>query len=343
MKRFSAIFGSIGLLMLLCFFAGCSGGGAGGERPAGLIIDTLLPTTPVKNQGSSPLCWIYSALAVMETEHLAQGDSVNLSAIYVARMFLHERGMQVFGAQGSQATGSSKTSAQQRNISLRGTLPMCLQLTERYGLQPYDYYEGSTLLPANGSAAQPNLNVVARKVEHLVRMCRAHRMSRSAFEEKLDNLLDQATGFMPRYVHMLGATYSSREFAHSVCRPGEYIVLTTMPHQPYYQWVDPRLPDNQMGDRFLNVPADSLMRYVVRALRGGHPVGWEGGLGNTPSDDHCMAIVGLAHTRQPLRRYFVCKNSWGTNRGDGGFCYLSYEHVQQNTIAVMLPSQLLQR
>ena len=42
--------------------------------------------TPVKNQGKSELCWAYAMLATIETEHILQGDSVNLSAVYVGRM-----------------------------------------------------------------------------------------------------------------------------------------------------------------------------------------------------------------------------------------------------------------
>lgn len=53
--------------------------------------DVMLPTTPMKNQGSSSLCWAYAMLATIETEHLVQGDSVNLSVDYVARAYLRGR------------------------------------------------------------------------------------------------------------------------------------------------------------------------------------------------------------------------------------------------------------
>jgi bleomycin hydrolase len=41
--------------------------------------EVVLKTTPVKDQGRSPLCWAYAMLATIETEHLMVGDSVNLS------------------------------------------------------------------------------------------------------------------------------------------------------------------------------------------------------------------------------------------------------------------------
>lgn len=42
--------------------------------------EVLLGYTPVKDQGRSPLCWAYSMLATIETEHIMLGDSVNLSS-----------------------------------------------------------------------------------------------------------------------------------------------------------------------------------------------------------------------------------------------------------------------
>lgn len=296
---------------------GCKRERAIDEWPEGLTIDTLLPTTPVKNQGENPLCWIYGPLATLETEHLAQGDSVNLSARFLTRMFLYEEGRRYYRSGNPEG----------REISLRGTMPMCLQLLSRYGAQPFDYYEGRR-------TEELNYAVLARKVMKTADICRARRLPTTEFERQLNNLLDQETGYLAPFVHMLGAEYTSKEFAHSVCRPDEYVVLTSTDSQPYDQWVDPQLPDNQWGDRFYNVPQDTLMRCIVRALKRGHPVGWEGGMRGQRSDDHCMTLIGLAHT--PYKRYFVFKNSWGTERGRNGLFCLSYEDIRDNTVAVMM-------
>lgn len=61
-----------------------------------MTTEVLLKTTPVKNQGHSELCWDYAMLATIETEHLMQGDSVNLSPDYVARRLLEEEGNRLF-------------------------------------------------------------------------------------------------------------------------------------------------------------------------------------------------------------------------------------------------------
>lgn len=135
----------------------------------------------------------------------------------------------------------------------------------------------------------------------------------------------------PRMVFMLGAVYTLHEFAHSVCAPNEYIALTTDRRQPYYQYVDIDEPDNWEHNRFYNVPADTLMRRIVRAVLQGHGVCWE-------SRSHAMAIVGLAHDRR-RQRYFVMKNSWGEQQPNRGLVFIPYEELKKQTLAVYMTRQ----
>ncbi len=130
----------------------------------------------------------------------------------------------------------------------------------------------------------------------------------------------------PRWVFMLGATYSPQEFARSVCAPNEYIALTSNAREPYYKDIAIDEPDNWMHDQFYNIPMDSLLAKTERAVRRHHGVCWE-------SKGHAMAIVGIAHNDQG-KRYFVMKNSWGTNRPHKGLDYLSYEKFRESTLAV---------
>lgn len=135
----------------------------------------------------------------------------------------------------------------------------------------------------------------------------------------------------PRYVFMLGAEYKPQEFARSVCAPGEYIALTSNSHQPYYKMVDINLPDNWLHDRFLNIPMDSLLTKTERAVRQHHGICWE-------SKGHAMAIVGIAHD-DTGEKYFIMKNSWGTNRPHGGLDYLSFDDFEEKTLAVEMTKE----
>ena len=145
--------------------------------------------------------------------------------------------------------------------------------------------------------------------------------------------------------------------------------LTSFTHHPYGQRFPLEVPDNRFHDTFLNVPLDTMMHRIVRSLREGHPVCWEGdasepgflsGQGfavlqdesrkvtamcrqkafeaHQTTDDHCMEIIGLAHD-QHGRRFFLCKNSWGTGNRYRGFMFLSEPYVQMKTVAVVVKNR----
>ena len=298
-------------------------------------VELRLPTTPVKDQGSSSLCWVYAMLATLETEHIMRGDSVNLSPDYVARMYLSEQASR-------RRLLPNKIVQKEADITTRGMCTMALNLIQTYGLQHYDAYRHKPDM---------DYNVLCRKLDK---------------GNDAEKLLDKYIGPLPNQVFMLGALYTPLEFAHSVCTDDEYIALTSFTHHPYGQRFPLEVPDNYFHDTFLNVPLDTMMNRIVQSLRAGHPVCWEGDIsepgflfGNgfavlkhedkkvtaerrqasfearRTTDDHVMEIVGLAHD-QHGRRFFLCKNSWGTANRYHGFMFLSENYVRMKTIAVVL-------
>ena len=135
----------------------------------------------------------------------------------------------------------------------------------------------------------------------------------------------------PKWVFMLGATYTPQEFARSVCAPDEYIALTSNDDVPYDQEIDLTLPDNWLHDRYLNIPMDSLLAKTERAVRAHHGICWE-------SKGHAMAIVGIAHDSIGAK-YFIMKNSWGTDRPHKGLDYLSFEDFREKTLAIEMTKE----
>ena len=298
-------------------------------------IDLRLPATPVKDQGASSLCWVYGMLATLETEHIMWGDSVNLSPDYVARMYLSEQANR-------RRLLPNKIVQKEAGITTRGMCTMALDLIQTYGLQHYDAYRHKEDM---------DYNVLCRKLDK---------------GNDAEKLLDKYIGPLPKQVFMLGALYTPLEFAHSVCTDDEYIALTSFTHHPYGQRFPLEVPDNYFHNTFLNVPLDTMMNRIVQSLRAGHPVCWEGDISEPgflfgkgfavlkhedkkvtaerrqasfearrTTDDHVMEIVGLAHD-QHGRRFFLCKNSWGTANRYHGFMFLSENYVRMKTIAVVL-------
>ena len=324
--------------------ASCSDGGNRQDGAYGpFIVETINKTTPVKNQGRGPLCWIYAMLATIEGDRLMQGDSVNLSPDYVARLYLRRLAVRGYTSHGLDS------------VSPRATAPLLLRLIDENGLMPYDSYHSDC-----------NYNVVSRRLDTLVRQSVAGRTGIARMLKTADDMLDDNINPVPWHVYMLGAEYTPVEFAHSVCLPGEYESLTSFTHEPFYEDIPLDLPDNISGERFHNLPIDSLMNRVMSALRSGRTVCWEGDTTEpgfsfaegtarlrpdetelsqqarqrmfetfATTDDHCMALIGLARDTGG-HRYFICKNSWGTANPYHGLMFMSVEYARMKTVAVVM-------
>lgn len=332
------------LIIIAAFLlASCTDFNIGRNMDAGkkrqFTNETLLGYTPVKHQGSSPLCWAYAMLATIETEHIQMGDSVNLSVDYVARHLLAEQARQHFLSGGYD------------RITLRGTAPLLLRLISEYGVMPYDSYNAPSL----------NYKALARRLQTMSET--SHDLSQ--LSTRAQRLFDERIGYMPKNVYMLGAEYTPQQFAHSVYMLGEYTALTSFTHHPFDQAFAIEVPDNYSDELFYNVPIDVMMRRIEMSLRAGHPVCWEGdvsepgfsferGIAELPddipctqqqrqkafetrrtTDDHCMCLIGIAHDNKG-RRYYIAKNSYGTKNPYGGLMYLSENYVRMKTVAVVV-------
>ncbi len=346
MKLFFRLF-----LIILPLFSSC------GKRQADkkeivaekFHIDIQLKTTPVKDQGSTSLCWIYAMLSTIETEHLMEGDSIDLSAIFLGRQLLSEEALRCY-------------SDDHHSISLRGMAPTTFRLLQRYGAMPFTSYR----LPNH-----TDMRSLVMQLQQKAENSRAHRRGLESLAEDINKTLDNALGPVPSWVFMLGCQYTHLEFAHSIYQPGEYTALTSFTHHPFGSRFVLEVPDNHFGEEFLNVPLDTLMRYIDHALQTGHPVCWEGdhsetgfdasrGVARLPkghapvtqasrqrmfdhfstTDDHCLCIVGMAHDDQG-KKYYLCKNSWGKDNPYGGFVYLEEDYVRAKTINVVIPTKAL--
>jgi len=302
-----------------------------------------LGITPVKDQGKSSTCWIYAMLATIETNHIEMGDSVNLSAKYLQRRLLEETHDQIYMTQGQQ------------KASTRGMASDCLDMMEQYGLTHFNAYSDNEKV---------QLNILYNKVKQLAERGGRSKAGLKRLHDNLKQLLDKALGPVPRHVFMLGAVYTPREFAHSVCTEGEYEAITSFTHHPFNEPFALEVPDNSRHHQFLNLPLDTMMARLDSALNRREAVCWEGDISEPlfsfangtadmttssatqeerqrqferfqTTDDHCMAIIGRAHDRKG-RRYYIMKNSWGSNNPYGGLMYVSEQYVRMKTVALFL-------
>jgi bleomycin hydrolase len=319
--------------------------------------EILIKTTPVKDQGKSDLCWLYAMLATIESEHLMMGDSVNLSPGSLSRYYLMDQALRRLIIRNQRPASMAIQSLPA--ITTRGMAGMTLSLLQQYGITHWDAYHPDI-----------NMKVLARKVEKTVDNNR--NASHIKLFKNMKDMMDEAMRPLPQYVFLLGAEYTPQEFARSVCRPDEYVALTSFAHHPYGETFALEVPDNYYQDRFLNLDPDTLMAHIDHALQTGHPVCWEGDisedgfnwpmgiarleratersiLSGTPlknarqqdfeegktTDDHSMELIGIARSPRG-RRYYIAKNSWGTENAYKGLMYLSENYIRLKTIAVWM-------
>lgn len=304
--------------------------------------------TPVKDQGDGSVCWAYAMLAAIETTHISQGDSVNLSPAWAVRALMEDCYHRNVLTQGSDK-GSD-----------RATGMTLINIIQKYGIVPYDSYPDHDGMGVSTSVLLNKTGVIAGKAVNAAKGIQKYQTS-------LDGMLDDALGHTPKNVYMLSAQYTPVEFAHSVCRPDEYVALTSFSHHPFGEWFALEIADNWERNLFYNMPIDTLMKTIEMAIRIGDGVCWEGDITEDgfdfdkgtatidipknvdvqtmrqkefeaykTTDDHCMAIVGIARSSSG-EKYFIMKNSWGTDNPYGGLMYVSEDYVRLKTVAVFLP------
>lgn len=343
------------------------------EEPQHMKIDVLNGMTPVKDQGNSSNCWAYAMLAAIETEHIMRGDSVNLSIAYMMRCMMRDNYINFCLTGGKAPVGD------------RGMGQTLLNIMKDYGAMPYDSYrvKESTVDARHGNTDYHDKNelgskVILRKTKMIAQKAVNTHSGWQKYEPMLNKMLNESLGFCPEHVYMLGSVYTPQEFGRSVCAPGEYVALTSFTHHAFEETFALEVPDNWEHNMFYNLPLDSMMAVIDKAVKGGHGVCWEGDItekgfsfrkgiatinDNAPyrkgdetygqrkrqeyferlmtTDDHCMAIVGIAHDEKG-QKYYIMKNSWGKKNPYGGLVYVSEPYVRMKTIAVYLPLAVLE-
>lgn len=326
-------------IMLLLVFVSCRDKHEQLISKEDVTVDVMLPMTPVKNQGSTTLCWLYAMLATIETDRLCMGDSVNLSPMWLARKSLEEQTTQAYLVRCF--------------VSLRGTLMEAMRLYNKYGIVGWD-------------AAMPQASQgtdTEKKIQHLAWTMSAQMRGTKALKDAVEDILNEDIGPMPRYVFMLGAEYTPEEFARSCAMPDDWKAYTSFTHHPYGSPFCIEVLDNRQRNEAMNIPLDSLYDKVVNSIRHRHPVAWEGCLKTPPhpspkgrandytkqrqrafesfrlTDDHCMAIVGLGHLKDGTP-VFICKNSWGDNDANRGLTYMTKQQFLMSTVVVMVKSKM---
>lgn len=319
-----------------------------------------LKTTPVKNQANSGTCWSFSVVSMIESELLRTGKGqYDLSEMYIvhhaypakADRYLRLGGKASFGAGGQG----------------HDVFDMMIQ----YGMVPEEAYSG--LLKGKEKHDHMEMDKVLTEQMKSAVTAGEKATPGSHWRTAIDSILNAYLGEIPKTFEYKGKEYTPESFAASLgINPGDYIELTSYSHHPFYQSFVLEVPDNWAQGRYYNVPLEDLMRVMKNSLAQGYTFAWDGDVSGDVSfsrnegiarlsddstrvtqdvrqaafdefittDDHLMHISGLGKDEKG-NTYFLTKNSWGENKGDKGYWWLSENYVRMNTIAIVIHKSAL--
>ncbi len=345
----------IALLLSVCFLITLNTVVAQEEKT--FVTKYDVKTTPVKNQSRSGTCWAFAGISFVETELLRmEKGEYDLSEMYIVRNvypikadnYIRMQGKANFSAGGQ---GHDVLNA----IKLSGFVPESVYPGLNYGKDYHDHSELDDYLSLLTKEA------LSKRLK-----------SKSTFSDELIiATLDEYLGSKPKDFTYNGNSFSAKSFfASTEFNTDDYIEITSYNNYPYYANCVLQVPDNWSFDSYLNVPLDDLMTIMEHALKNGYSICWDGdvsgnfdrktGLAQLPdettevtqkmrqtafdkfesTDDHLMHITGLSLDENG-RKYYITKNSWGTEHRYKGFWYMSEQYLRMNTVAILVHKEAL--
>lgn len=315
-----------------------------------------VPITPIKNQNRSGTCWAYATCAFLESELLRlTGRQYDLSEMYIAAkdyLDCAEYNVRLHGDSRFSQGGSADDV-----MAVMRTHGLCPE----EAMSPAGSLVGEELADFNEFFAllEPYVEAVARSTD---------KGRSSQWREGMQSIVDAYIGKCPESFQYEGKTYTPRNFADALpINPDDYVSITSFTHHPFYTDFVIEAPYKWRPSLSRNVPLDRMMDIIDTALQRGYTVCWGGDVsGNgftrqgiavekpdtmpTQQDrqrrfdsheatyDHVMLIYGIAENEDG-DRYYLVKNSWGTDNPYHGTWMMSRGYIAMNTTYIFLHRQ----
>jgi aminopeptidase C len=312
------------------------------------VVELKAPS--VKNQASTGTCWSFATTSFIESELLRMGKGeYDLSEMFIIRKNYIDKLQDNYLRQGKGNLGEGSLSHDwMRVFSQSGIVPNEVYNGLNYGSPTHNHGELNSFI--NAVAAVP----VQRKNES------------AQYHQIVDAILDAYLGKVPEEFTYKGVKYTPKSFAESLgINPSDYVEITSFTHFPFYTRGILEIPDNWTMEKFYNVPLDELTEIVDYSLNNGYTVNWDGDVSEkgflyskgvatfpetnvtqemrqagyenfTTTDDHLMHITGISKDQAGVK-YYITKNSWGTERSPfGGYLNMSESYVRAKTMFIMV-------
>lgn len=221
-----------------------------------------IETTSIKSQGSSGTCWSYSGNSFLETEMIRKGKTpVDIAEIYTARCVYIEKAKNYVRMHGAVSWGDG------------GELHDVVNMYAKYGALPQSVYNGLNYGTTINKFGEMQ-DVLKAMLDGVIKNANGQLTPNwlTAFTAALDAYL----GAVPEKFEYNGKTYTPQTFAKEVVglNAADYIEMTSLNDQPFYQKVFLPVQDNWSFDYAYNVQMDDMTTIIDNALKSGYSVGW---------------------------------------------------------------------
>lgn len=324
---------------------------------------TLVESTPLKHQKYTGQCWSFASTSLLETEAMRLGYNIpELSSFYfVYHNYLDNAEDYI------NNKGASRLNRGDLTFSV-------LEVFEKHGAVPESVYDGDLgklktkkqMFKRMDEEVEMN-TLIKHKLDSLIKI----NASVDQSLEIVENILNEYMGEIPESFTFQGKTETPKTFANKFVplNSKNYIELTSYNHHPFYQKIMLEIPANWRFKKYLNLPIESFMNTIDNALDNGFSLAWDGDIGGgsedgfkdkgyarvkgeyedeklisqkqrqsaykrgTTRDEHNMHLVGYTYDRKG-EKFYILKNTWGSNRGIDGSYYLSENYFRLRTISV---------
>jgi aminopeptidase C len=309
-----------------------------------------LKATSVKNQSSTGTCWCFATTSFIESELLRMGKGeYDLSEMFIVRQTYVDKLKDNYLRHGKGNLGEGSLSHDWMTVFTEsGIVPDEVYTGLNYGMPTHNHDELNGFI--NAVAAVP----IQRNKES------------DQYHQIVDAILDTYLGKVPESFTYKGTTYTPKSFAESLgINPSDYVEITSFTHFPFYSQGILEVPDNWRMARFYNVPLDELIEIMDYSFNNGYTVNWDGDVSEkgfshskgvatfpeekvtqemrqagyenfTTTDDHLMHLTGITKDQNGAK-YYITKNSWGTERNAfGGYLNMSESYVRAKTLFIMV-------
>lgn len=330
-----------------------------------------LPSTAVKDQGTTGTCWCFSGTSLLESGFFKIDDAgIDLSEMFTVRNIYLEKARNYILRQGKA------------QFSEGGLGHDVIRSVASYGAMPEEAYSG--LLYKTFHDHSVLIRELKAYLDSL--LLPASRPLAANWLFGYTGILDRHLGVPPATFIYKGKKYDARSFSKDVLkfRSEDYVNLTSFTHHPYYSSFIIEVPDNFSNGSYYNIPMDQMISLVVTAIEKGYTVLWDADVSNdhfrqlagfalmpdpalntgfdpdlpeiswsqqkrqelfedlTTQDDHLMHITGVE--RSPGGKlFFRVKNSWGLSGPFEGYIKVSETYFAMNTISLVLPRAALDK